>query len=88
MEWRVGGGVSGDFVLTVHFECPGHRGGVVQLLVQQGLFGDEVNVVVVATALRDEDHVTLFADVGDLTGQGNWQRIDPRGKGDWPVPSM
>ena len=39
--------------------------------MQQGLFGDEVNVVVVATALRDEDHVTLFADVGDLTGQGN-----------------
>lgn len=43
MEWRVGGDVSGDFVWNVHFECPGHRGGV--------LFGDEVNVVVVATAL-------------------------------------
>ena len=73
MEWRVGGDVSGDFVWNVHFECPGHWGGVVQLFVQLGLFGDEVNVVVVATALRDEDHVTLFADVGDLTGQGNRQ---------------
>ena len=73
MEWRVGGSFSGDFVWTVHFECPGHRRGVVQLFVQQGLFVDEVNVVVVATALRDEDHVTLLADVGDLTGQGNRQ---------------
>ena len=51
MEWRVGGDVSGDFVWNVHFECPGHRGGVLQLLVQLALFGDEVNVVVVATAL-------------------------------------
>ena len=73
MEWRVGGDVSGDFVWNVHFECPGHWGGVVQLFVQLGLFGDEVNVVVVATALRDEDHVTLFPHVGDLTGQGNRQ---------------
>ena len=73
MEWRVVGDVSGVFVWTVHFQCSGHRGGVVQLFVQQGLFGDEVNVVVVATALKDEDHVTLFADVGDLTGQGNRQ---------------
>ena len=73
MEWRVGGDVSGDFVWNVHFECPVHWGGVVQLFVQLGLFGDEVNVVVVATALRDEDHVTLFPHVGDLTGQGNRQ---------------
>ena len=50
MEWRVGGDVSGDFVGNVHFECPGHRGGVLQLFVQLALFGDEVNVVV-ATAL-------------------------------------
>ena len=51
MEWRVGGDVSGGFVGNVHFECPGHRGGVLQLFVQLALCGDEVNVVVVATAL-------------------------------------
>ena len=73
MEWRVGGDVSGDFMWNVLFECLGHRGGVVQVFVQLGIFGDEVNVVVVATALRDEDHVTLFPDVDDLTGQGNRQ---------------